>query len=144
MNTNDNQASEITTSETAAVEAPTPKNTHNKYPFQTKREILSLLSEDGSFRNECVLLINAKQTAHEQATLTTKVRNYGGWMSSDAVRMGRVANKLAACETLTLEEDYLVEARIPHYGKQLASHFRAEALENKPELAVEAAAFFKG
>jgi hypothetical protein len=153
MNTiNDTQATETTSTcdateivEIAATEIETvePKSTHNKYPFPTKREIVTLLGEDEVFRHECVGVINARQTAHEQATLTTRERNRGGWMSSDAVRMGRVAQKLAALETLSGDEEALVAARIPSYAKQLAAHFRAEAVENNPALAETAAAFFK-
>lgn len=119
------------------------KSTHNGYPFASKKDIREALDTDIAFRNECVMILQSRQTAHEQATLSTKERNRQGWMSSDAVRMGKIAQKLAACEVLTLEEDDKVAERIVKYTKQLAAHFRAEATENKPELAETAACFFQ-
>jgi hypothetical protein len=146
MNTNDTQATETATTATTDESAPVSevKSTHNKYPFATKREILAALTTDDGFVGECIGIMQARQTAHEQATLSTKDRNRQGWMSSDAVRMGRIAVKLAALEVLTDDERGVARARISHYGKQLAAHFRSEATENSPELAEQAAVFFQG
>lgn len=130
----------MTTTKTEA----TPKSTHNKYPFPTKAEIASQIAASFPYALTCLGIMHRRQTEHEQATKTTKDRNKRGWMSSHAVVMGRVVDKLAAGEALTAEETASVTKTLGSYTKQLAGHFRAEMVERDPELRVKAAAFFTG
>lgn len=114
--------------------------TNKTYPFQSKAQILALVAEDDGFMLECLQIMNGRQTADEQQTLTTKYRNRCGWMSSHAVNGGKLAEK-AMKEGLTPEETDKARAMVLRYGKQLATHFREEAIHNNPDLAATAKIF---
>lgn len=116
---------------------------NNKYPFVTKREILASLDASPAFRQQCLLILHARQTADEQDTSTTKYKNARGFMSSHAVNGTRIAKLLLAGEALTEEDTVLMDSIVFRYTKQLAAHFRAAQVAKNPELEQEAAAFFK-
>jgi len=112
----------------------------NLYPFLSKAQIKARILSDDGFVLECARVMQARQTAHEQATETTLLRNRQGWMSSHAVRGGRLVKK-AAGEGLVEEEFSVLREMVSHYGKQLASHFRQAAIEADPGLKEIAAVF---
>jgi hypothetical protein len=146
-----------TTTETAApttqrspgsepAEAPKPKkkgNGGNGYPFRSKRAILAQLAEDPAFVLQCLQIMDARQTDDEREVKETKYKNRRGWMSSHAVNGTTLAAK-ARSEGLTDEEFGKAQAMVSRYGKQLASHFRNEALAADPDLADKAACYFGG
>lgn len=113
----------------------------NKYPFITKNTIKSLLAADDGAVIAALLILQERQTEHEKATRTTKDRNRRGWMSSHAVTAGKLADKVAASETLTAEEIATARGMVSRYSTQLASHFRALAIEADPTLAEQGAVF---
>ena len=114
----------------------------NTYPFKTKAQIKADIATSDAFVCECVQVIQARQTASEQETGTTSVKNRAGWMSSHAVPMGKIAAKLAEGEDLTAEELSKSREACGHYSKQLAAAFRDAACEANPDLAKTAAVFF--
>ena len=99
----------------------------NTYPFQTKAQIKARIAESDAFVCECVQILQARQTASEQETGTTSVKNRAGWMSSHAVPMGKLAAKLTAGEDLTADEVSKSRDAVGHYSKQLAAAFRDAA-----------------
>lgn len=111
------------------------------YPFLSKNQIKARLSDDADFVRQCTLVMQDRQTAYEQATLTTKDRNRQGWMSSHAVFGGRMAAKIKGGEALEQAEWARLSEMVSHYGRQLASHFRNEAIEENPALKSAAAVF---
>ncbi len=119
------------------------KTIKTQYPFQSKAQILSLVAEDEPFMLECLQIMNGRQTADEQDTLTTKYRNRCGWMSSHAVNGGKLAKK-ALEEGLSPEETERARGMVLRYGKQLAAHFREEAMHNDPSLREVAKIFSAG
>jgi len=116
---------------------------NNKYPFTTKREILAQLETDATFREQCMLILHARQTSDEQESMSTKYKNARGFMSSHAVNGTRIAKALMSGEALSDEDVVLMDSMVKRYTKQLAAHFRTEQLKNQPELAEETACFFK-
>ena len=114
----------------------------NNYPFVTKAQIKTRIAESDAFVCECVQILQARQTACEQETGTTSVKNRAGWMSSHAVPLGKIAGKLAAGEDLTADETAKARDAVGHYTKQLAAAYRDAACEANPELAKTAAVFF--
>jgi hypothetical protein len=114
----------------------------NTYPFKTKAQIKARIANEDSFVCECVLVIQGRQTASEQETGTTSVKNRAGWMSSHAVPMGKIAAKLAEGEDLTADELSKSREACGHYSKQLAAAFRDAACEADPTLAAKSAVFF--
>ena len=116
-------------------------NNAASYPFLSKAQIKDRLAQDPDFVRECALIMQDRQTAYEQATLTTKDRNRKGWMSSHAVNGGKLTAKLRQGEALEAEEWLKLQEMVSHYGKQLASHFRKAAIEANPTLKAAAAIF---
>ena len=113
----------------------------NNYPFITKAQIKARLATDGDFAKECLLVMYDRQTEYEQEAKTTVVKNRRGFMSSHAVRGANLALKIRAGEWLTPDEEALVSSIASSYTKQLASHFRSQALAERPELAETAKVF---
>jgi hypothetical protein len=114
------------------------------YPFQTKAAIKSLILSDVSFAMECAQIMTARQTDYEQSSKQTVVKNRSGWMSSHAVFGTKMTDKLASGETLEPNETARLQEMVSHYGKQLAAHFRQEAITNNPELKAVAEVFSAG
>jgi len=112
----------------------------NLYPFLTKSVLKARISEDDSFMLECAQIMQSRQTAHEAATETTLLRNRAGWMSSHAVRGGRLVRK-ASEEGLDQTETSQLRDMVSRYSKQLASHFRQAAIAENPALKEIAAVF---
>jgi hypothetical protein len=110
------------------------------YPFVTKSQLKARIAADESFVLACLAILYSRQTSHEQDTKSTLNRNRMGFMSSHAVKGSTLAVK-AAAEGLSVEETDEARVLVSHYTKQLAAHFRAEAIEQNPDLA-EAAALF--
>ena len=113
----------------------------NLYPFATKAQIKERIASDPEFARECLLVIHARQTEPEQERKETISRNKRGFMSSHAVRGTNLALKILGGEYLNPEEEGLVPSIAASYTKQLASHFRTQALAEKPELAEQAKVF---
>ena len=124
--------------------APAAKPTGNKYPFRTKRDILAQIDGDDEFVIEAMGILYQRQTEDEKETKETKYKNRRGFMSSHAVNGTRLVEKMLL-EGESWDEADLAKARsiACRYGKQLAAHFRQETLTGSPELAAEAACFFK-
>lgn len=116
---------------------------HNNYPFTTKKEIACRLASDETFTLDCLVILYQRQTVDEADTSTTKYKNAKGFMSSHAVHGTRLAKAVLAGEELSDEDFAKVAAIVPRYTKQLADHFRQEAIKSQPELASAAAAYFK-
>jgi hypothetical protein len=113
----------------------------NLFPFATKAQIKVQIAKDQDFARLCLLVIHARQTEPEQERKETILRNKRGFMSSHAVRGTNLALKILGGEWLNPDEELLVTAIASSYTKQLASHFRAVTLAEKPELAAQAAVF---
>ena len=92
---------------------------------------------------ECLQIMDARQTEDEQATLSTKWSNKRGWMSSHAVWGGKLALKARTGE-LSDEEFSKAAGMVCRYTKQLAAHFRAEAIAKNPALEAVARIFSAG
>lgn len=123
---------------------PAPKAaTGNKYPFRTKGEILAQLETDDTFLVECLGILYNRQTSDEQETKETKYKNRRGFMSSHAVNGTRLVEKMAGGEEWSPEDWEKARGIVCRYGKQLAAHFRQEAISSNPALAAESACFFK-
>lgn len=105
------------------------------YPFRTKKDIVAQIQTDDAFALHCVGVIHDRQTEHERTTKTTKNRNARGFMSSHAVRGCELAEKIRAGEELTDEDVSNARTLAGRYGKQLASHFRAEQIAADPSKA---------
>jgi len=116
------------------------KNSNN-YPFLTKAQIVAKLDTDLSFRHEACLILTARQTEDELQVRETKHKNRRGWMSSHAVNGTKFAEKLAAGEELTEEEEGKLAGMVCRYRKQLASHYREVAKRDNPELAEAGSTF---
>jgi len=127
----------------SADSAPAPKATGNKYPFRTKADILLQLQTDDTFVVEAMGILYQRQTTDEQETRETKYKNRRGFMSSHAVNGTRLVEKMMAGEEWTDEDWSKARGIVSRYGKQLASHFRQEALDANPALKAQSACFFK-
>ena len=155
-----NTTTEITTATATATDEPAPNtqtspgsqpakedkpkpNGGNGYPFRTKREILAQIAADPTFALSCLQIMDRRQTEDEREAKETRHKNRRGWMSSHAVN-GTVLAAKARSEGLTDEELAKAQAMVSRYGKQLAAHFRAEALAADPDKADKAACFFGG
>lgn len=114
--------------------------TINSYPFLSKAQIKARIEADDVFLLECLQVMYSRQTEYEQETRETRDRNRRGFMSSHAVN-GSVLAVKAKAEGLTEEETDKARAIVSRYTKQLAAHFRQEALRENPELR-EAARLF--
>ena len=113
----------------------------NLYPFATKARIKERITLDDEFAVACVAILNSRQTEDEQEIRETRYKNRRGWASSHAVRGGKLADKISSGEELSSEDLTLARTLVSSYTKQLAAHFRAEALESNPELADQAKVF---
>jgi hypothetical protein len=113
----------------------------NLYPFVTKSQLKEKIASSPSFAISCLLVMHARQTAHEQETKSTTVRNRRGFMSSHAVNGSKLAEKVISGAELTEEETAMAQAIVGSYTKQLAAHFRQEAVEANPALAAAATLF---
>lgn len=110
------------------------------YPFVTKSTIKARIESDDAFMLQCLAVLYSRQTSHEQDTKSTQDRNRRGFMSSHAVNASTLAVK-AAGEGLTEEETVKARAIVSRYTKQLAAHFRQEAIASDPSLAEAARVF---
>lgn len=136
------ETNQATETETPAPAAPKPKKQKvGTYPFQSKREILAKVEADDAYMLHCLCVLHARQTEHEQATKTTKTKNRRGFMSSHAVRGCELAEKVKGGEPLTDEDMALARGITSRYGRQLAQHFREEAIAGNPDLAKVAEVF---
>jgi hypothetical protein len=115
--------------------------TNNNYPFLTKAQIVAKLEDDISFRHQACLILTARQTEDEIQRRDTKYKNRRGWMSSHAVNGTKFAEKIAAGEELTEEEEGKLAGMVIRYRKQLAAHFREQAKAENPELAESGSVF---
>jgi hypothetical protein len=106
----------------------------NNYPFLTKSQLKDRISSDDEFVAACVLVMQSRQTDDEQEVRETRWKNRRGWMSSHAVRGGKLASKIESGEALSEEELDQARKMLLSYSKQLASHFRALAIEANPAL----------
>ena len=139
------QNTTTTETTTPAPKAAKPKKQKvGSYPFRSKRAILDQVAEDDAFMLHCLCILHDRQTAHEQATKSTKSKNRQGFMSSHAVRGCELAEKVKSNEPLSDEEVGLARAITGRYGKQLAAHYRAEVIARNPELAKVAEVFSAG
>jgi hypothetical protein len=116
----------------------------NNYPFATKSQIKALLASSDSAVAMAVIILQDRQTSFEQATRSTKDRNHRGWMSSHAVRGGRLADEIVATGTLSADSLVLARGMVSRYSTQLASHIRAQAVEADPSLLEKSACYFGG
>lgn len=127
------------------VEAPAgPKykgGADNGFPFLSKAQIVAKAAEDRDYRVKLALIMDGRQTEDEREVKTTKYRNRCGWMSSDAHRGSHLAQALATGAELTLEQEGFLSIVPQKYRKQLANHFRAEALAADEALAEKAKVF---
>jgi hypothetical protein len=114
----------------------------NSYPFRTKAQILAQLSTDDTFVIECLGILYNRQTSDEQERHDTKYKNRRGFMSSHAVNGCLLVEKMMRGEGWTPEESDKALAIVSRYGRQLATHFRAEQIKASPDLATQAACFF--
>jgi trehalose-6-phosphatase len=114
---------------------------NNGYPYLTKREIKSRLETDADFRVDCLLVMHERQTTEEIESKGTTAKNKRGWMSSHAHKGTTIALAVIAGDDLSDEQEAWVEASVPRYTKQLASHFRTVARDDNPDLAEKAAIF---
>lgn len=111
-----------------------------QYPFVTKSQLRARLASEPAFVVLCLSIMLDRQTAYEQEAKTTVTRNRRGFMSSHAVKGTTLALK-ARGEGLTEEEQDAAQGIVLHYTKQLAAHFRAEAIVANPDLAEAARVF---
>lgn len=116
-------------------------NNQNMYPFVTKTQIKTRLDNEPEFRLQAMAILHTLQTEYEQETKSTRSKNRQGFMSSHAVKGCKVAEKIKAGETLTVEDQDIVDRIAPRYSRQLATFFRAQAIANDPALAKVAGMF---
>jgi len=128
------------TDNTATATTTTTKAPKAQYPFRSKASIATQLATDDAFVLTCLQVMLERQTEHEVATKSTLNKNSRGFMSSHAVNGTALAQK-AATEGLDAEEAERAKAIVCRYTKQLAEHFRSEALAADPSLAAVAAVF---
>ncbi len=134
---------ETTTTESAPESTPANKGGRNNgFPFASKKEIAERLAVSVDFQIECLKIVVGRQTDDELEEKATKYTNKSGLRCSEAVFFPALLAKLQnEPESVTAAEYERLDATIPKYRKQLALHFRAEALASNPELAVAAAKF---
>jgi hypothetical protein len=106
----------------------------NLYPFLSKSDIKTRIVNDVSFAMECAQIMTSRQTEYEQEAKTTVNKNRRGWSCSHAVFGTTATNKLRAGEELEPHEVARLQDMTSHYSKQLASHFRVEAIKANPDL----------
>lgn len=138
------QATETQATETAAKPAK-PKKAKKEprnYPFLTKAQIAANIEADFSFACQVICILHDRQTSFEQEQKTTLNKNRRGFMSSHAVHGSRIAELLKSGAALSPEDADRVAEIAPRYTKQMAEHFRNEAIAADPTLAEKAACFF--
>lgn len=113
----------------------------NGFPFLSKAQIVAKAAEDRDYRVKLALIMDGRQTEDEREVKTTKYRNRCGWMSSDAHRGSLLAQALVTGAALTDEQESFLSVVPQKYRKQLAAHFRDEALAENPEIAEKAKVF---
>lgn len=116
----------------------------NLYPFMTKAQILAKLASDDEFVTLCLQVMDGRQEEVERDTRETIFRNRRGWMSSHAVNGSKLAAKVSSGEDLTSEEMEVARGMVSRYGKQLAAHFRQQAIAKDPSLGEVAKIFSAG
>jgi len=117
--------------------------TQISYPFLSKAQIAARLAADTAFMLECLQIMYSRQTSFEQEAKETRERNRRGFMSSHAVNGSLLAVK-AKAEGLSEEETEKARGIVSRYTKQLASHFRQEAVRENPALQAVATLFSAG
>lgn len=122
----------------------TPMTHSNNYPFLTKAQIAERLSVEDDFVLQATLILTGRQTEDELQVRETRHKNRTGWMSSHAVFGTKMSEKVSAGETLSDEEVTRLRGMVCHYGRQLAAHFRAEAVRENPALTAVARLFSAG
>jgi hypothetical protein len=110
------------------------------YPFTSKRDVAKSLATPAKVL-EYVQLVNSFQTDHELSTLSTKGRNHRGWMSSDAHRMGKIAQLIKNKKPISLEDRMLATTIMVKYAKQIARYLREKQAESNPELQAQLKVF---
>ena len=113
----------------------------NMYPFESKSQIVSRVQSDTDYALKCLLVLDSLQTIDEQFDKVTRYKNVRGWQSSHAKWGSLLAAKVRSGETLTPEELGRAVSMTARYGRQLAVHFRMEAIEANPDLAEVARKF---
>lgn len=142
---NDTIETQATETETPAAPAAKPKKAKKEprnYPFLTKAQIAQSIEQDFGFACQVMVILHDRQTEYEQQVKTTLNKNRRGFMSSHAVNGSKVAEKIKTGAILSDEDKALVATIAPRYTKQMADHFRAEAIAADPTLAEKAACFF--
>jgi hypothetical protein len=136
----------------------------NLYPFMTKTQVIDRLQKDDAFVMTCFQVLCGRQVEDEKDKGETLYKNRSGLSSSDSVKVTKLATALAAeGETISpqildwsditpaAKETVVAFCRqslccgkgIGSYNKQLAAHFRNEAMKASPELAKAAGVFFQ-
>lgn len=128
--------------ETKAPKAAKAPKEKKSYPFLTKAQIAAQIGSDFQFACSVITTLYDRQTTFEQETKSTLNKNRRGFMSSHAVNGTKLALKIRAGEELNDEDVARVHEIAPRYTKQMADHFRAQAIAENPELAAKAACFF--
>jgi len=114
------------------------------YPFLTKAQIIAAQRGDDRVMLNHLAIVYSFQLVDEQSRETTVYRNRSGFMSSHAKNGTALAKKHLAGEALTDDELSLARKIAGSYGKQLAAHFREEAIRANPDLAQIAEIFSAG
>lgn len=104
------------------------------YPFESKAQILAKQA-DFAVVMQHLGIIHSFQTTDEQGKKVTIDKNRSGFMSSHATNGTKLVEKHRSGEALTDEEVALARKIAGSYGRQLAAHFRALAIEANPDLA---------
>lgn len=136
------QATETQATETPAAKPKKAKKEPRNYPFLTKAQIAASIEADFSFACNVICILHDRQTSFEQEQKTTLNKNRRGFMSSHAVHGSRIAELLKSGAVLAPEDQDRVMEIAPRYTKQMAEHFRNEAIAADPTLAEKAACFF--
>ena len=134
MKNNNETATETNNNETTEAPAKPKRKKVGAYPFKTKAEIRQQIQEDDAFALGCLEVIYDRQTAHEQENKTTKSRNARGFMSSHAKAGCELGAKIKGGEELTDADVEAARTLAGRYVKQLAQHFRQEAISADPAL----------
>ncbi len=112
----------------------------NLYPFLSKAQIKARILADDAFMLQCLAIMYSRQTEFEQEVRETRESNRRGFMSSHAVNGSKLAVK-AAGDGLNEEERDRARSIVQCYSKQLACHFRQEAVAANPTLKAVAELF---
>lgn len=113
----------------------------NLYPFETKAQIAAKIAQDDQYMLAALAQLHTWQTAHEQETKTTEVKNRRGFMSSHAVNGSKLAEKVKRGEALTGEEMDKARSIVCRYTRQLAVFSREQAIAANPALNAVASTF---